>query len=245
MTEPAVASDTTRTRLGRHASNLRLGCHDLSCSAKFEVTPGATNDTPAHGGDERELPIVTKGFLSEIARFLYTLSLRNSFHCSKSTNVNDTLHTISVTTFAMSESEKPAGSKFREGKMEDKPSDAPPSSFTEPVDTGRRKKSERAPSSRRLSGDTVVEKRRLSGDTVVESEHAPEQDDQGESGNADSGRGRVLQNKMWFYTFLLHTVAYFGGSGCINYLSISTDKQLLTERGQGPIDLYVLRIQSR
>ena len=143
----------------------------------------------------------------------------------------------------MSESEKPkrsAGSKFGEGKMEDKPSDAPHSSFTEPVDTGKRKKSNRAPSSRRLSGDTVVEKRRLSGDTVVESEHAPEQDDRGESGNADSGRGRVLQNKMWFYTFLLHTMAYFGGSGYINYLSISTDKQLLTEGGQGPIDLYVL-----
>lgn len=141
----------------------------------------------------------------------------------------------------MSESEKPIeGSKFREGKMKDEPSDAPHSSFTEPVDTGKRKKSNRAPSSRRLSGDTVVEKRRLSGDTVVESEPAAEQDERGESGNADSGRGRVLQNKMCFYPFLLHTIAYFGGSGYINYLSISTDKQLLTEGGQGPIDLCVL-----
>ena len=101
---------------------------------------------------------------------------------------------------------------------------------------------------RQLSGDTLVgeqgdapqpktkEKKRYSGDTVADSAR----DDRGEAGDINSGRGRVIQNKMWFYTFLLHTVAYFGGSGYINYLSISTDKQLLTEGGQGPIDLYVL-----
>jgi hypothetical protein len=73
------------------------------------------------------------------------------------------------------------------------------------------------------------------------SEHSSRsRDDRGESGETnDAGGNRVVHNKIWLYGFLLHTLAYFGGSGYINYLSISTGKQLIAEGSPGPIDMYV------
>ena len=55
---------------------------------------------------------------------------------------------------------------------------------------------------------------------------------------ASAGPSVVVHDKLWLYTFLLHTIAYLGVSGYINYTTITNDKQPITEDSNlGPIDM--------
>jgi hypothetical protein len=57
---------------------------------------------------------------------------------------------------------------------------------------------------------------------------------------ASNGRS-VVHDKVWLCTFLLHTLAYLGGSAYINYTAVTNDKQPITEDSDlGPINTYVL-----
>jgi hypothetical protein len=48
----------------------------------------------------------------------------------------------------------------------------------------------------------------------------------------------VTHDKVWLYTFLVHTLAYLGVSGYINYTAIINDKQPITEDSDlGSIDM--------
>jgi hypothetical protein len=48
----------------------------------------------------------------------------------------------------------------------------------------------------------------------------------------------VIHDQVWLYTFLVHTLAYLGVSGYINYTAITNDKQPITEDSDlGPIDM--------
>ena len=192
--------------------------------------------------DQRELSIVTKVFLRKIVQIPLCdvpLELTCLWYVSR-WRASDALDIllIACTMTQTRKSPKKTAGRFAEEEMVDGTSLSPRT-----PETDKMKKPERQSSGNTLLGERddaplpkSTEKKRYSGDTTADSAR----DDRGEAGDISSGRGRVIQNKMWFYTFLLHTVAYFGGSGYINYLSISTDKQLITEGGQGPIDLCVL-----
>lgn len=55
---------------------------------------------------------------------------------------------------------------------------------------------------------------------------------------ASKGPSIVVHDKVWLYTFLLHTIAYLGVSGYVNYTTITNDKQPITEDSEfGPIDM--------
>jgi hypothetical protein len=57
--------------------------------------------------------------------------------------------------------------------------------------------------------------------------------------SASNGRS-VAHDKVWLCTFLLHTLAYLGVSGYINYTAVTNDKQPITKDSDlGPINTYV------
>ena len=59
-----------------------------------------------------------------------------------------------------------------------------------------------------------------------------------EANTASKRPSVVVHDKVWLYTFLLHTIAYLGVSGYINCTTITNDKQPITEDTDlGPIDM--------
>jgi len=59
-----------------------------------------------------------------------------------------------------------------------------------------------------------------------------------ESSRASKKVKPIIHDKVWLYAFLLHTLAYLGVSGYINYTTITNDKQPITEDSDlGPIDM--------
>jgi hypothetical protein len=68
----------------------------------------------------------------------------------------------------------------------------------------------------------------------------PEKPDTPTVGNdasrTSSKRIKVISDKWWLLAFLIHTAAYLGASGWINYAAIANDKMAITNGTLGPID---------
>jgi hypothetical protein len=57
-----------------------------------------------------------------------------------------------------------------------------------------------------------------------------------DAANTDSKRIKVISDKWWLLAFLVHTAAYLGASGWINYAAIANDRLAITNGTLGPID---------